>query len=223
MSTLIENTDLGFVAQLTNMKDKIGGYASALGFSPAQVAAIGADADYMSFMVLGLVNAKEYTKAWTSRKDETRKGTALALGVYPIPVDITTPPALVAPGVEKRYSNLVATIKANAAYTNAMGEDLGIIAANSGAEVTTPELKLKRDGVTVVVGFSKGNNDGARIYSRRGSELAFTFLALDTKSPYVDTRPNLVPGTPEKREYYAILFDDSNEVGDPSAIVSIIL
>ena len=221
--SLIADSDLAFVAQLNNMKAKIGGYATTLGLSPVQVAAIVADADYMSFMVLGLINAKEYTKAWTSRKDETRYGTGLSLGAYPVPVDITTPPPVVPPGVEKRYSNLIASIKANAAYTNAMGEDLGIIAADSGSEITAPELKLKRDGANVVVGFKRGGKDGVRIYSKRGSEAAFAFLAHDSSSPYVDNRPNLVPGTPEKREYYAMLFDDSNEVGDPSATVSIIL
>ncbi len=223
MADLVKTDDLGFVAQYNNFSEKIGTYATDLGLTGPEVAAITADSEYLGFTVLGAIKAKEYGQAWTSRKDRMRKGSDVAMGTFPEGVDVSTPPAVVLPGIEKRFRALITTIKAHPAYNNDMGEDLGIVAANSEAEITSPELKVKKDGVNVVISFSKGNNDGASLYSKRGSEVAFTFLALDTKSPYIDTRPNLVPGTPEKREYYAKLFDDSAEHGDASPTVSITL
>jgi hypothetical protein len=223
MADVVKADDLGFVAQLKNFSEKIGTYSTDLGLTAVQVAAIAADSAYLSFTVLGAIQAKEYGQAWTSRKDRLRNGGAATMGTFPASVDVSTPPPVVLPGLEKRFRALITTIKAHPAYNNDMGQDLGIVAANAGEELTAPTLKVKRDGETVVIGFSKGDNDGVRIYSKRGSEVAFTFLALDTKTPYVDNRPNLVPGTPEKREYYAKLFDDAAEHGDPSDTVSITL
>ncbi|MCF8256537.1 MAG: hypothetical protein K9J06_03235 [Flavobacteriales bacterium] len=49
------------------------------------------------------------------------------------------------------------------------------------------------------------------------------FHGQDARSPFIDTRPNLAEGVPEKREYHAHLFMDDHEVGDQSAIVSVML
>jgi len=60
------------------------------------------------------------------------------------------------------------------------------------------------------------------VYSRRGSETAFTFLARDTESPYIDTRPNLV-NAPEPREYKALYVWHDEEVGHDSDIVQTVV
>lgn len=104
-----------------------------------------------------------------------------------------------------------------------MGEDLGIHTPEGSAAITAPVLTVKADVDHAVISFKKGKADGVRLYCKRGSETAFTFLAIDTRSPYVDNRPNLVEGMPEKREYYAYLFDDDAPMGEQSAIVSITL
>jgi hypothetical protein len=52
------------------------------------------------------------------------------------------------------------------------------------------------------------------IYSKRGTEVGFTFLARDTQSPYIDTRPLLDPNKPEVRIYKMKFIVADQEVSD---------
>ena len=61
-----------------------------------------------------------------------------------------------------------------------------------------PVLSARNGAVEIA--YPKSNLDGVEIRSKRGGESESTLLTHDTKSPYVDTRPNLVPG-PETRYY----------------------
>ena len=45
-----------------------------------------------------------------------------------------------------------------------------------------------------------------------GSATSFSFLAIDTESPYVDTRPNLAAG-PETRQYQAQYLTGDDSIG----------
>lgn len=65
----------------------------------------------------------------------------------------------------------------------------------------------------VELDFSKSKSDGVNIYSRREGEAAFSFLARDTASPYVDNRPLAVAGKPEVREYKAVYVLNDAEIG----------
>jgi hypothetical protein len=42
------------------------------------------------------------------------------------------------------------------------------------------------------------------LHSKRGDEADFTFLARDTVPPYVDNRPLLAAGKPQRREYNCV-------------------
>jgi hypothetical protein len=154
-------------------------------------------------------------------KDLARKGGAGSLAVTPVPVNVVLPITVLLPGIEERFRLLTKRIKGSPNYTKGIGEDLGIEVAQSTTEATTTELKVKLDGGHPVISFTKSKADGIRLYSKQGSETAFSFLAIDTRSPYVDNRPNLVPGTPEKREYYAFLYDDDAVIGVQSDTISI--
>lgn len=119
---------------------------------------------------------------------------------------------------------MAARIKTNPAYTEAIGQRLGIIGPESSFDPTTakPTLKLRPVGQDVEVSFDKPRPIAALLLkSRRGAETAFTFLAVDTESPYTDSRPNLVPGQAELREYQGMYYDDDHETGLPSDIVRI--
>lgn len=56
----------------------------------------------------------------------------------------------------------------------------------------------------VELDFDKSTSDGVNIYSLRGDEADFTFLARDTASPYMANRPLLAAGKPELREYKCV-------------------
>ncbi len=84
-----------------------------------------------------------------------------------------------------------------------------------------PEIKLLHTGFNVALNFANNFKLPAKIYGRRGFEKEFKFLALDTFSPYLDNRPKLDSNLTEEREYKVIFFDDDQEVGKMSEIVSI--
>jgi hypothetical protein len=113
---------------------------------------------------------------------------------------------------------LVRRIKAHPNYTSAIGAQLGIEGPDVAVDLSEAKPVLtatpQRSGL-VVIEFVKGQSDGVNIYSRRGTETGFTFLARDTASPYIDNRTPLVAGQPEQRHYMAMYVLDDDEVGIP--------
>ena len=112
---------------------------------------------------------------------------------------------------------------ASATMTPAIKQQLRLV----GAEITTdpatakPVLRLQLvAGGQVENAFVKGTFTGVKIFSRRAGETAWTFLTIDTESPYVDNRANLGAGA-EQREYQAIFMDVDDEVGLMSDVARI--
>lgn len=222
MNDLIDKRDAEFALQLNTFKNKIGLYQAILGISQSVVDDNAKDADYFSFMVSAMDPSKNYSKGWTQQKNDARNGKGnQPITGFPYPVDVSTPPVAVAPGIEKRFRQLVKQIKSNPSYTTAMGEDLGIVAPAPNPVIHAPELKLAMKGGNPNIRYKRGITEGVRIYSKRGSESSFSFLDVSTRSPYVDTRPNLEANTAETRQYYAYFIVDDAPVGDQSATVSI--
>jgi len=103
----------------------------------------------------------------------------------------------------------VRRIKAHAAYTPAIGRQLGIEVAAAGPATATvgggPRPNLEATSVVngeVELAFEKQGYDGVEIECQRGTETSYTFLARDTQAPYVDNRPSLTDA-PETRRYRA--------------------
>jgi hypothetical protein len=126
-------------------------------------------------------------------------------------------------GTVKQIRELSNQFKSVKGYTEAMGMELGIIGIDTGFDksVAKPSLTAGREGAGIVIKFAKDQTDGIHIYSRRGDEKAFTFLAVDTVPPYHDNRANLVAGQAEMREYKAWYFMDEDIIGQESDVVSI--
>jgi hypothetical protein len=114
-------------------------------------------------------------------------------------------------------------IKSAKGYTEEMGNQLKIIGSETGFDKLTakPTIVLVKDANGVQIKFIKEKADGVYIYCKRGNETNFSFLAVDTASPYYDNRPNLVPGQPEKREYKVCYFSDDTIFGQESDIAVI--
>jgi len=223
MSDLVKRADLEFVAQLKIFAEKLPNYQMALGLTAAQTEAVNADDDFMAFVILSNQAADGYKQGWTELKDLARTGTGnTPITSFPITAGPALPPITpVAPGIEARFRALVGQIKASPAYTQAMGEDLGIVADSSSTALTKPVLTVKMVGAEAVIGFKKLSSDGIKLYSKRGAESDFSFLAVDTRSPYVDNRPNLVPGTTEKRTYQAYFIVNDAQVAGVSDAISV--
>jgi len=126
-------------------------------------------------------------------------------------------------GEIRRIANL---IKSSKGYTTGIGDDLGIIGSDQSVKISSelkPNLKAKIDGHEVVIKFSKEGTDGIKIYGRRGNETEFSFIAVDTTSPYNDTREKLESGKPEQREYYAYYFESDSDIGQASDVLKVIV
>jgi hypothetical protein len=117
----------------------------------------------------------------------------------------------------------VTRIKAHTAYSDSTGHDLGVIAANSVADVSSNKTILKAEALPgrVRLSFTKKGFTGVNIYTRANGGTQWQYLARDNNSPYDDVRP-LANGQPEKREYMAIGVVGDDEVGQPSDIVSVV-
>ena len=121
---------------------------------------------------------------------------------------------------------LAKQIKSSKTYTTGIGDDLGIIGPDIASKETVvmkPSLKANINGHEVVIKFRKDGTDGIKLYSKRGAETDFTFLAVDTASPYNDTREKLEASKPEQREYYAYYFVSDSDIGQQSDVLKVIV
>jgi hypothetical protein len=85
--------------------------------------------------------------------------------------------------------------------------------ATSLGNIPSAVADFPQGGGIVELQFTKSTAEGIKIFSKRGEETDFTFLATDLHPPYVDTRPMLVAGKSELREYRAKFMVDDQVVG----------
>lgn len=97
---------------------------------------------------------------------------------------------------------------------NIIGED--------GFEAEKPVVSAIATPHGIQIDFTKFQFDGVNVYRRRGNEAAFLKLAFDKVSPYIDNDTLLVPGQPEKREYYVVGVIDDVETGQPSDSMTVL-
>lgn len=110
-------------------------------------------------------------------------------------------------------------IKKNAGYNTAIGEDLGIIGDEQTVDAANAKPELKHAKVPGGQEFKfnlKRYFDGVNIYRKLPSAAAFSFLARDTSSPYIDTTP-IENGT----QYYAYYVLGDTETGQRSDTVTV--
>ena len=134
-------------------------------------------------------------------------------------------PEAVVAGIFIRVSKLVKKIKASVNYTDDIGRALGIIGsemeAKSANDAVKPILTGKMVAGEAQIKYTRGENDGIRLESKRGAENSFTLLDKINKTSYLDKRPTLVEGQPEKREYRAWFFVGDELVGQVSAVITV--
>ncbi len=124
-------------------------------------------------------------------------------------------------GGEARIRITVKRIKTHPAYTDSIGQDLGVVGDEHSIDVpnSQPELTGTKDPSGWRLAFNlKGFFDGVNIYRQVPGEADYSFLALDTSSPYIDTEgAALKTGT----SYYCFYVLSEREVGLRSNVVVI--
>lgn len=211
------------VIWLNTFASKLAIHAASVGITVGEVAIVAAFALLYSYIINLIGLSRSYTQELTKFKNRLSRA---ALGTVLGPLPSLTPPvapALTDAGIFTIISGYVKRIKASANYTDAIGEDLGIIGAESDfvADDFVPKLKGKSMPGFVDLSFIKDVTDGVNIYSRLQGETEWKFLAFDTESPYHDTRPLAAAGKPEIREYRCRAVISDEEIGQWSDVVTV--
>ena len=121
--------------------------------------------------------------------------------------------------LEKCSRDLAQMIKNNPEYTPQVGKEFDIVGAEKQVDTDNAKPTLQAKKVPHGWEFKFGLNSyfsGVNIYRKRPIEEKFTFLATDTRSPYVDNE-EMVNGT----QYCAYFILGDTEIGQQSDEVSI--
>ncbi len=210
----------GKLKWLNNFAAKLPAYAATVGVTPAEVTQTTADAAYFAFVVGAHNQHTKTTRDWTAYKTALRSGTSM--GAMPTTPELGMPPAAVPAGIFSRVSALAARIKKHPAYTEPIGQDLGIIGAEQTVDAATmkPVLELTLQAGHPNVGWSKSGMDGIEIWVDRGTG-AFAFLTIDTVPDYLDTAPLPAAGVSAVWKYKAIYRLNDEQVGQWSDVATI--
>lgn len=198
-------------AFFTNIQTKIASYYTALDISATRQARLTLCLNWLIWSWQAYLPARRQdAPAATSWRN------ALGTGTSDTATDCTPPqPAALTPPTGTPFFGMltwlfeeIARWKKAEGYTDTIGKDLGIIGAAAQPHTDPPVLaKGAVSGTNVELDFTLYEHTGIWIESQRQGEPAFTPLATDTASPYVDNRPLKTPGQPEWRDYRACWWD----------------
>lgn len=212
----------------TNVRAKIGGYAAILPLTAAKVSRIEAICD----IFIAVFNFTEQARATYSSLTEWQSNVFTgspsgSAAPDPPPFPVFTAPASFTIGIFEEFRELRDDIVEADGYTDAIGEDLMIVAPESEdlseAELI-PEIGVQTAfGYTVEITGSLKGTDAMRFYYKRKGAAAPVSVAYLTKLPGKFKIPPQTPGEPESGELYAFFIEDNEEIGQPSLIHPITL
>ena len=215
------------VTWLNNFAAKLPDYSPAFGISDEEVEVVTAMAPFYSYIINLIEQSKTFTQELTQFKNRlsiAAPGTTLG------PLPALTPavaPALTQAGIFTYVGGLVKRIKGMInVYTEAIGEDLGIIGDETSFDENTFKTTLKGISLpgTNEISFTKKGVNGINVYSHPVGSTdpnVWEKLAFDSSSPYNDTRALAVAGVPENRKYRARGVINDVEIGQWSDILSV--
>jgi hypothetical protein len=202
-------------ATLPGMADLLGVPADLLARLDQATASFGFALDYQT----ALKNAAEGAVAL---KLAVRDGPVTgALAVHP--VTLPTPPA--GPLFEDVYSflvELIAFIKAQTHYTDAIGQTLNILALKAPAvdlDSVQPVLSYKFVNDQPYLDWAKAGMEALEIEADRGN--GFTLMTIDSHPGHLDTAPLPPAGTTALWRYRGIYRQKDQRVGQWSAVLEV--
>lgn len=209
------------VVLMQNFSVKISGYATVLGMTSAQVS----DAQALCSAFMGAFNSTEQCRAtmaaMTQWRDEVFYGEPMGQPAPAAPVFPIVGTTMYTRGTVKQFFELRDRIVAAPGYTQAIGEDLGIV----GPEVSRPapgavmpDLRAETStGYWVNLSGSMQGMDALRVEYSRDGGANFTTVAFLTNTPggFQVTPQN--PNQPEKGVVRAIYIKRNEEIGRYSA------
>ncbi|MGL6140689.1 MAG: hypothetical protein ACRC2M_25560 [Planktothrix sp.] len=212
-SDFVKRPDGEFSLQLNTFSTKLDTLGAGLGISPAQIAGAKADAALFAYVNTGQQTTKDFSKGWTTYKNDLRSNPNGDTQDIPV-INLPTSPATTENGIEARFRALAGQIKSSPNYTDAIGVQLGIVGTESAGPSATEAqpriLGLSVTGGTVLLRWQKGSFDGINIYKKKDNG-SYTQVGVDTKPDWNDKQG--LPPTSETWTYKIIYFIDDSEVG----------
>jgi hypothetical protein len=224
--SFIPNGDADKGIWLSNFNSKLPTYATLVGVTAAEVTAVQKDTAMFQYILSMLEAHKQTVNNITSYKNLLKHAVGQQhLGALPNVPTLGTAPATVPEGVFDRVSKLVKRIKASANYTEAMGNDLGIIAPTQTIDIASmqPDLKVSLDADRPHIKCSKGYADAIDLYVDRKDGAGFVLIGRLLKLDYID-----VVGLPANTvlaewDYKARYVIGNDVVGLMSSVVSVVV
>ncbi|MBI5387314.1 MAG: hypothetical protein HZA90_21850 [Verrucomicrobia bacterium] len=210
------------VVWLNNFAGKLPTHKVTVGLADADVVSAQADAAAWQWIVGWNEAMRTRAQTVTAYKNQLRNGPAGAATAPPAAPEYAAAPLNVAPDLFGRIGMLVQRIKNHPAYTEVIGQDLGIVAAQviEDPQSAKPVLIVSLvDGGHVNVGWKKGSLDGIRLEVDRGT--GWQFLAVDTNPDYTDNAPLPPVGQSAIWKYRGIYLLGDDPVGQWSDAASV--
>ena len=207
---------------LSNFSTKLPDHATTLGVDAATVTSVQNDAQFYLFIVTSHSAYKEKGKEWTAYKNLMSEG-GPGDGAVPAAPGLGTVPTLVLPGIFDRVRALVRQIKSAGGYTEAIGQDLGVIGSDLVVDFANmkPTLTYHLDAGHPVIEWKKGLADGLKIFVNRDGS-GFQYLDMDKRPNYKDTHTLPDVGTSTIWMYKAIYvtgdFEETGQFSDELAV-----
>lgn len=211
MTIYVERTDDGLQTQVDNFLLKAPLYP-ALGLNAAKLTALRADWTLMKYLLAGTNAMSTYATALTTYKNLLRRGTDLGT-LPPTPV-LTAAPPITTAGYEARFRELIQDAVRSTAMTDAIAQDLGIVApaaTTAATESTTkPTFKLEfSSGGYPNIIWKKGKYEGIEIHKSKDG-INFSKLDKDYKPDYTD-KSDLPQPTKAEVWYYKLIYIVNDE------------
>lgn len=229
MANFIPTTDSEKATVINTFSGKINDYATLLGLTPTEVTSVKNDAAAFTYWLANADIFEKESRERTSYKNLLRDGPLnTPAGVQPTVPTLVAPPAVVLPGIFARFAATVGRIKLHSNYTDTIGKDLGIagVETQSFASIANdlkPILKLSLVAGFPQVKYPKGKTSGVRLFCKRGAATDYSDLGPILTAVYIDKRPNLQAGVPERRTYYAWYIKGNDNVGQKGDEFSVVV
>jgi hypothetical protein len=195
-----------------NIRTKIAAYFTALDISLARQAKIQLVLTWLIWAWQTYLPARRQdAPAATSWRNQLATGTgdASTNAAPPTPAALTPPVGTPFFGMLTWLFEEIARWKKTEGYTDTIGQDLGIVGAAPVAHTDPPVLSQGVVGLnSVELTFPIYEHGGVYLESMVQGDSVFAFLATDSASPYLDTRPVKTPGQAEWRDYRACWWDN---------------
>ena len=205
---------------IQNFSAKIAGYRDILPLDATQVAKAQAVCSAFIAAFNATEQARQTMQAMTAWRDEVFYGEPTGAAAPTGPGFAPPPSGTFTLGIVKQFFEIRDLIVASPGYTEAIGEDLGIVGAeqtNKPASDYTPQLKATTSaGYNVTISGSMQGMDALRVeYARKGG--AFTPVAFLTNMPGGFQITPATPGQPESGHIRAVYIKKNAEYGNFSA------